>query len=133
MQFKALVSALALGAAVSLAGPVSAQDAAAQDMMINGVAIPEDEMAAVQARCDELAEASENESLASDADADEEADDSDNADDSDSVDSAGEADATIDDAPAVNEVEDATSVIDLDTIDLQACVDAGLVADTAAN
>jgi uncharacterized protein (DUF885 family) len=120
MHFKALVSALALGAAVSLSGPVSAQE-----MMINGVAIPEDEMAAVQARCDELAEAAENESL-SEPTEDDAADDS--ADD-DTIDSAGEAGALIEDAPEVNEVEDATSIIDLDQIDLQACIDAGLVDD----
>jgi len=144
MHFKALVSAIALGAAVSLAGPVSAQEA-----MINGVTIPDDEMAAVQARCDELAQAAENEPIAGEAENDvtddagddtgDDGDDADNGDGDDTgnggdttADDAGEADATIDDAPAVNEIDNAlTSTIDLDTIDLQACIDAGLVDDVA--
>lgn len=144
MHFKALVSAIALGAAVSLSGSVSAQE-----VMINGIVIPEDEMAAVQARCDDLAEAAENESIVSESDDDEAADDGaaddgaadddaagdDAADDADAAaDDAGDADATIEDAPEVNEMDEATTtVIDLATIDLQACIDAGLVENTAAN
>lgn len=139
MHFKALVSAIALGAAVSLSGSVSAQE-----VMINGIVIPEDEMAAVQARCDDLAEAAENESIVSESDDDEAADDGaaddgaaddDAAGDADAAaDDAGDADATIEDAPEVNEMDEATTtVIDLATIDLQACIDAGLVENTAAN
>lgn len=126
MQFKALVSTVALGAAMALSGSAFAQT-------INGVDIPEGELAIVQERCDELSVAANNESLVGTEAPDQiegdagDTDDGDSSTDSGSTDSAGQADATIDSAPPVNEMANATSTIDLTTIDLQACIDAGLV------
>ncbi|GHA16062.1 hypothetical protein GCM10007989_08830 [Devosia pacifica] len=111
MHIKTLVSTFAIGAALAFAGPAAAQT------MINGTEISEDDMAAVEARCDELFVASATDSIANDNDDGIEEDN----------DSAGSIDATIEDAPDVNDLENATTTIDLDTIDLQACMDAGLV------
>lgn len=111
MQLKALASTIALAAALAISGPVYAQS------MINGVTIPEDELPAVQQRCDDLKNAADTESLASEGQ-DTEGDEP--------VEDAGEAE--VEDAPETDGTAEATTtVVDLDTIDLQACIDAGLV------
>lgn len=51
--FSTLVSAVALASALGFAGPV-----AAQDRTIGDIVVPADQIEAVQARCDELREAS---------------------------------------------------------------------------
>ena len=113
MQLKAFASTIALAAALAVSGPVYAQS------MINGMTIPEAELAAVQERCDELKVAADTESLASEGqDMDDE-----------TAEDAGEAE--VEDAPAADTgtAQATTPTIDLDTIDLQACVDAGLVTE----
>jgi len=108
MQFKVLASTAALAAAMIFAGPASAQSS------IGGVAIPESELAAVQARCDELKTAEDVPSEST---------------------NESPADAQLEN-PGDNDTEaeasgaaEATTTIDLDTLDLQACVDAGLVTE----
>lgn len=110
MTIKSALSIIALSTSLAFSGSVMAQT------MINGVDVSDTDLPAVQERCDQLSVAS-NETLsntASDSDAS-------------SSDSAGQADATLNEAPAVNEAANLTSTIDLDTITLEACVDAGLV------
>ena len=109
MHVKSIVSAIALSAALALSGPAFAQT------MFNGVELSADDLPAVTERCEQLATASETESL---TEADESAADS----------TAGGTDATIADAPGVNEAENATTTIDLDTITLEQCTEAGLPA-----
>jgi len=109
MQFKVLASTTALVAAMMFAGPASAQS-------INGVTIPESELAAVQARCDELKAAADTESEStneSPGDA--------------NLEQPGDNEASEDTTEASGAVQATTPTIDLETIDLQACVDAGLV------
>lgn len=116
MTIKSALSVAAL--TVALTGA-----AFAQGMTINGAAVSEADMPAVQERCDQLANAESTESLS--ATTDSATDESGN--------SGGDGDATAandavtDDAPATNEAQAATATIDLDTIDLQACVDGGFV------
>ena len=88
----------------------------AQGMMINGAAVSETDMPAVQERCDMLSNAESTEALS-------EGTETDTNDDATSDNDS----ATTSDTPAVNEVANATTTIDLDTIDLQACVDCGFV------
>lgn len=107
MQLKAFASTIALAAALAISGPVAAQT------MINGMTIPEDELPLVQQHCDELKAAS---GVTSES--------------TDETDPAAETEDP--GAEPVEEVEpsgtaEATTTIDLDTVDLQACVDAGLV------
>ena len=108
MTIKSVLSVAAITLALSGA-------AFAQGMTINGAAVSEGDMAAVQERCDQLSNAASTESLTEDTDT--------------TDGTAGDADATIADAPGVNEAQDATSTIDLDTIDLQACIDGGFVTE----
>lgn len=112
MTIKSALSVAAL--TIALTGA-----AFAQGMTINGVAVSETDMPAVQERCDQLAEA-EGGSLSPTAD-----DDATEAAGNDDATAA--TDATTDQAPAVNEVQAATTTIDLETIDLQACIDGGFV------
>jgi hypothetical protein len=116
MRIKALVSAIAITSALTLSGGAFAQT------MINGVEVSEDDLPGLQERCDELNVAATTESLSGTDSSEGEMEDG-----MDTGESAGQADATIEDAPDVNEVENATSGIDLDTVDLQACIDAGLI------
>lgn len=91
----------------------------AQGMTINGAAVSESDMPAVQERCDQLANASSTESIAGTTE------DGNTSSTADST--AGGTDATITEAPAVNEAQDATATIDLDTITLEACTAGGFV------
>lgn len=109
MTIKSALSVVAL--TVALTG-----GAFAQGMTMNGVAVSEGDMAAVQERCDQLANASTTESLTESSDSTEDT-------------SAGGADATITDAPAVNEMADATTTVDLDTVTLEACTTGGFTAE----
>lgn len=109
MTIKSALSIAAL--TVALTGA-----AFAQGMTINGAAVSETDMPAVQERCDMLSTAESTEALSEGT----ETDTPDNpSSDNDS--------ATTESTPAVNEVANATTTIDLDTIDLQACVDGGFV------
>lgn len=109
MQLKAFASTIALAAALAVSGPVAAQT------MINGMTVPEDELPLVQQHCDDLQTAA---GVASES--------------TDQGDPAGQTDPG---AEPVEEVEPGgmaqavTPTIDLDTIDLQACIDAGLVTE----
>jgi len=114
MTIKSALSVAAL--TIALTGA-----AFAQGMTINGVAVSEADQAAVQERCDGLANAESTESLASAP-----AEDS-STDTSGGNDATAANDAVTEGAPAVNEAQAATATIDLDTIDLQACVDGGFV------
>ena len=109
MTIKSALSVVALTVALTGAS-------FAQGMTLNGVAVSEGDMAAVQERCDQLANASATESLTETSDSSEDT-------------TAGGTDATITDAPAVNEIEDATSTVDLDTVTLEACTAGGFTAE----
>lgn len=112
MTIKSALSVAAL--TIALTGA-----AFAQGMTINGVAVSESDMAAVQERCDQLANAGSTESIAGTT----EDGNTDSAADS----TAGGTDATVTEAPAVNEAQAATAAIDLDTITLEACTTGGFV------
>lgn len=106
MHVKSVVSAVALSAAMLLSGTAFAQT------MLGGVEVSAEDLPAVTERCEQLVTAEASGSL---TDSDTTADDN-----------AGAADATVDNAPAVNEVEAATATIDLDTVTLEQCTEAGL-------
>ncbi|KRA99101.1 hypothetical protein ASD83_00740 [Devosia sp. Root685] len=109
MTIKSVLSVAAITVALSGA-------AFAQGMTINGAAVSETDMPAVQERCDMLATADSTQALSTGS----ETDTNDNA-------SADDDSATTEKTPGVNESANATSTIDLETIDLQACVDGGFV------
>lgn len=110
MTIKSALSVAAL--TVALTGA-----AFAQGMTMNGVAVSETDMPAVQERCDQLSNAEATQSLSPTVDS------------SSETASNGTAanDAVIENAPSTNEVQNATTTIDLDTISLQACIDGGFV------
>jgi hypothetical protein len=110
MQFKVLASTAALAAAMMFAGPAAAQTS------INGTVIPEAELPLVQEHCNNLQTAGDTVSES----ANESAGDG-------VVENAGDNEASDDAAPADAMAQAETPTIDLTTIDLQACVDAGLV------
>jgi len=93
----------------------------AQGMTMNGTAVAEGDMAAVQERCDQLANAESTESLTATSD------DTNASDGTNTNDATAGNDALVENAPGVNEAANATTTIDLDTISLQACVDGGFV------
>jgi hypothetical protein len=101
MNIKSALSIAALCSALALSGPVYAQT------VINGVEVPEAELAAVQARCDELSTAESTEALGT----------------TEEDDDGGEAEeeVTADTTP--------TATIDLETLTLEACIEAGLVSE----
>ena len=105
MTIKSALSVVALTVALTGAS-------FAQGMTLNGVAVSEGDMAAVQARCDQLANAEGTESLTDATDSSEDS-------------SAGGTAATVTDAPAVSEIQDATTTVDLDTVTLEACATGG--------
>ena len=107
MQVKTLISILAVSTALAFAGPASAQT-------MNGNAISADDLPKVQARCDELSTAATT-SPAADQGADK------------TTTEAGQADATLNSAPQTNAADEATtSSVDLDTLTLEMCTEAGL-------
>lgn len=106
MNLKTTLSALALTAAFAVTGPAFAQT------MINGAAVPEADLPAVQQRCDELKTADDTASLADTKAGDEVVKDA--------------GDAATPDAPLPNEAANATTTVDLDNLTLEACVEAGL-------
>lgn len=108
MNLKTSLSAVALTAALALSGPAFAQT------MINGAAVSEADLPAVQQRCDELKTADDTASLADPKAGDE------------TTENAG--DAATPDAPQPNEAANATTAVDLDNLTLEACVEAGLVS-----
>lgn len=116
MTIKSALSVAAL--TIALTGA-----AFAQGMTINGVAVSEGDMAAVQERCDQLANAETTESLAPTTDTAGDA----GGDSSGGNDATAANDAVVEEAPGPNEAQAATATIDLDTIDLQACTDGGFV------
>lgn len=106
MHVKSVVSAVALTIALGFSGAAFAQST------IGGMAIPEGELAAVQARCDQLNTAATTESLTEETTKDEEAT---QASDENLVDATPSADG----ASAV--------VIDLDLVTLDQCKEAALI------
>lgn len=115
MTIKSALSILALSTSLAFAGSAMAQTS------INGVDVSDSDLPAVQERCDQLLVADTTESTSTATD------DAAEAENNGADDTASAADATIDDAPDVNEMANMTSSVDLDTITLQACLDAGLV------
>ena len=109
MRVKSIVSALALTTAFALSGPAFSQT------MFNGAELSADDLPAVTERCEQLATAASTESLIEESNSSEDS-------------TAGGADATITDAPAVNEAQQATATIDLDTVTLEQCTEAGIPA-----
>ncbi|MET0436129.1 MAG: hypothetical protein ABW043_01415 [Devosia sp.] len=109
MTIKSALSIAAL--TVALTGA-----AFAQGTTINGVAVSETDLPAVQERCEMLSTADSTEALSTGTETD-----------TPENQSADNDSATTDSTPAVNEAQAATATIDLDTIDLQACVDGGFV------
>lgn len=105
MTVKSALSVVALTMALSGA-------AFAQGMTINGAAVSEADMPAVQERCDQLSTAESTQSLTESTTTE---------------DSTAANDAVVTNAPATNEAQDATATIDLDSISLQACIDGGFV------
>lgn len=120
MKIKTTISAIALAAGLALSGSVYAQT------MINGVEVAEGDLAAVQQRCDDLATAAATSDIATAPDADDGTPEETNDDPSDDP-NTGAADATVNSQADVNEVANALTSIDLETLTLEACVDAGLV------
>ncbi|RYE46761.1 MAG: hypothetical protein EOP21_06090 [Hyphomicrobiales bacterium] len=117
MTIKSALSVAAL--TIALTGA-----AFAQGMTINGVAVSETDMPAVQERCDQLANAEATESLSPTTDTTSgEA----KGETSGGNDATAANDAVTEEAPGPNEAQAATAMIDLDTIDLQACTDGGFV------
>lgn|GEM_PF-1701158 len=117
MTIKSALSVVALTVALTGAS-------FAQGMTLNGAAVSDADMGAVQERCDGLANAATTESLTetSDDGSDENASES-----TANNDANAGSDAVTSNPPAVNEAQNATSTIDLTTIDLQACIDGGFV------
>lgn len=112
MHIRTLISPIALAAAMSLSGGAMAQT------MVGGVDIPAEDLPEVQAQCDTLA-AEGNESLTETADdtADGDADDDEDADNTPSGGSDDDA----------SDLDQAVTSIDLNTITLEQCKEAGLV------
>ncbi|QQR40142.1 hypothetical protein [Devosia rhizoryzae] len=122
MSIKSAVSAVALASAMMIV-PAFAQDAAAPmsgDMMIGGLTIAEGDMPAVQAACDELSTAA-NTSL------------SDSTEDGAAAGTnTTEEDPTrAADQPPAEGLDNATTTIDLSSITLEDCTEAGLVMTNA--
>jgi hypothetical protein len=117
MTIKSALSVVAITAALAGAS-------FAQGMTINGAAVSDADMGAVQERCDGLANAAETESLTETSD---DASDENSAETTANNDANAGNDAVTANPPAVNEAQNATSTIDLATIDLQACIDGGFV------
>jgi hypothetical protein len=115
MNIKATISTIALVAGLALTGPAFSQT------ILNGVEVAEDDLPAVQQRCDELL-ADDTQSLVSD-DANE---DDDNSADAGNGEPATEAD-TLNSQPEAAGTANTFTDVDLETITLEACVDAGLV------
>lgn len=113
MTVKSTLSVVAL--TIALTG-----SAFAQGMTINGMAVSEADMGAVEERCLQLSTAENTESLTATGD-----DSTDNT--SGGNETTAGNDALTENAPDVNEVQNATSTIDLDTITLDACVEGGFV------
>lgn len=114
MHAKSVVSAIALSAALALSGPAFAQT------MLNGAEISADDLPAVQERCDQLKLAADTSGVSNDAQPE--------ASDADETSSAADASTETEGAEPVDETAEALTTIDLDTITLEACVEAGLVA-----
>lgn len=113
MHVKSIVSAIALSAALALSGPAFAQT------MFNGAELSADDLPKVTERCEQLVTASTTESLT-------ETEESTAGGNEAASENAGSADATIENAPAVNDAAAATAGVDLDTITLEMCKEAGL-------
>jgi len=119
MTVKSALSVVALTVAFTGA-------AFAQGMMINGAAVSETDMPAVQERCDQLANASSTESLSPTTE-DGEASGTDGG-DTNSATSTTAADGTLDNAPTANAAQNATTTIDIDAITLEACTEGGFTS-----
>ena len=101
MQVKSLVSIIALGAAVAFGAPAYAQT------MVGGVEISATDLPAVQAHCDELAAAPDSLATSTDAETDTE--------------------GTEAEAPAAAGADTQSTSVDMASITLEACTEAGLI------
>jgi hypothetical protein len=115
MIIKNIVSAIALTAALTLSGPAFSQT------MLNGAEISADDLPAVQERCDQL-------KLAADKDGTTEGDQATAAATTEGTTTAADASTETDTAEPVSEAAAAlTGSVDLDTLTLEACTEAGLL------
>ncbi|MDB5623420.1 MAG: hypothetical protein JWR39_1983 [Devosia sp.] len=119
MRTKSLISALALVSAMTFTGSAMAQTTSAPTMF-GGTELSADDLPAVQERCMQLTTASTTESLSENTDSDDDT----NEDPGSPTD--GGATPQIENPPVANEVENATTGIDLDTITLEQCEEAGI-------
>ncbi|HEV7276738.1 MAG TPA: hypothetical protein VGN80_10655 [Devosiaceae bacterium] len=123
MHIKNIVSPIALAVALSFAGGASAQT------MVGGVDVPNEDLPEVQNLCNSLA-AGANDSLAETNDSIASGNDDDDDDDgADAEVGQADPDPAADDG-AASDLDNAVTTIDLDTITLADCTEAGLV-DTA--
>lgn len=113
MRIRTLISPIALAAALSLSGGAMAQT------MIDGVSIPAEDLPEVQNVCDTLA-AEANESISDTADDEADGDEDDDNEDDNSPEGG-------DDEDVPSDLDQAVTSIDLNTITLEQCKDAGLV------
>ena len=124
MRTKSLISALALVSAMTFAGAASAQttstSTAASPTMFNGTELSEEDLPAVQERCLQLSTASTTQSLSENSDSDDDT----NEDPGSPTD--GGATPEVENPPTANEVANATTGVDLDTITLAQCEEAGI-------
>lgn len=122
MHIKNLVSPIALALALSFAGGASAQT------MVGGVEVSAEDLPEVENLCNSLAAganetlAETNDSIASDGDDD----DGDDGEDGEADDGQADPDPAADDG-AASDLDNALTTIDLDTITLEQCREAGLV------
>ena len=104
MHVKSVVTAVALSATMLLSGSAFAQT------MFNGGEVSDADLPALQERCLDLSTAATTESATDNT--------------SQSGDTAGDAAAA--QVPQVNELQDATATLDLDTVTLEQCTEAGI-------
>lgn len=104
MKFSALLAPLAVAATLSVSGFALA------DTMVAGMNVSDADLPKVQARCDELFTSSSTMGTSEDTSA---------------ADPAAPAD--INDAPEVDGMDQATTTIDLETLTLENCKEAGLI------
>jgi uncharacterized iron-regulated protein len=104
MHIKSVVSAAALSAALLFSGSAYAQT------MFNGSEVSAEDLPALQERCEMLGTAASTQSLS----------------DNPTQDGETAGDAAAAQVPDVNEIEQATTTLDLDTVTLEQCTEAGI-------
>ncbi len=126
MHVKSIVSALALSAALAVSGPAFAQT------MFNGTELSADDLGAVTERCEQLTNSAATEPLvgteqsSDDTSGESATGTATSSTDASTTTSDGATDATVDEAPDVSGNTQATTTIDLATITVEQCTEAGL-------